>query len=135
MERARSPPRGPKLSLIPDWLGDSISLIALAAGVPGIILFLLNKKGANRKLQIEEGGLSVQVFNAQNAGYKDLLDRADRTATEATNKVEEFKEELKDITGKLNRMYAFVSRIIYKNDIELNDEEKAEFERISPFRD
>jgi hypothetical protein len=122
-------------SLLPDWIGDAVTLIAVALGLPGIILHLLSRKGANRKLQIDEGGLSVQVFNAQNAGYKDLLDRAERTAREATGTVEEFKTELRNVNNRLNKMYAFLSRIIYKNDIELNDEEKAEFEAVNPFRD
>lgn len=48
----------------------------IAGSVPGTLLWLLNRSGANKRLEIEEGGLTVNQFTAQTEAYRDLLNRA-----------------------------------------------------------
>jgi len=66
-------------------LGTVGGVLGLSAAVPTIILFLLGRKGANKKLEIEQGALTVDQFNAALPAYKDLLNRADAAAKVAND--------------------------------------------------
>lgn len=125
--------------ILPDWVGDSLSLLALVLGTPGVVLFFLGRKGANRKLEVEEGGLSVTVFNAQTAAYKDLLDRAntraanaEKEAKEANEKIDALQQEYAHMNSKINRLYNLFNRVLARNKIILTEEERTELEETKP---
>lgn len=88
--------------------GEQItSILTLALGssaIPIIISALLGRKGANKKLQIEEGGLTVDQFNAALPAYKDLLDRADRDRDEAIEKLGKYESERIELLDRVRRL-------------------------------
>lgn len=73
-------------------------LVALIpAAVPTVLLFVLQRRGANKQLQLQEGSLSVETFEAQRTAYKELYDTAKAdlaTATANTNKANATAEAL-----------------------------------------
>lgn len=124
---------------LPDWLADSIALAGIFLGVPGIILFLLNKKGANRKLVVEEGGLTVAQFNAALPAYMDLLDREKGNAEAArieikafTTEREEMKTEIASLRENQRRLYFLFLDVVRANNIQLTSEQQHEFESTKP---
>lgn len=117
---------------LPDWVRDGLSLVALIFGTPGIILFLLGRKGANRKLIVEESGVTVDQFNAALPAYKDLLDRANKDRDEALAKLSEYKEELDDVRDKQNRLIRLIFTVAARGDLELTPNEQSELEASKP---
>ena len=77
-------------------------ILALAVGTPGIILFLLNKRNANKKLEIDESKLTVDQFNAALPAYKDLLDRANKATKESLAELASYKSERVGIMQELS---------------------------------
>lgn len=109
-----------------DWsiFATVVSVIAAAIGLPGLILFFLNRKDANRKLDLEAGSLTVDQFQAQTAAYQDLLDRANSALSEANAKLAEavtqidnFKEEREELQRKVSDLERAVSSL-EKSDTE-----------------
>lgn len=126
---------------LPEWVGDTLTIIAVVLGTPGIILWLLNRKEANRRLEVDEGGLTVAQFNAALPAYKDLLDRATKERDAAADRVEEiraeFQEELDDqaaeldiVEDKLSRAIRLIKTLIARAQIELTPTESLELEEI-----
>lgn len=117
-------------------------ILAFILGPTGIIWSILNQKGANRKLVVEEGDLEVNEFSALTQTYKDLLSRS-TTATEAAVKAAEaavvevkqaseqrkvLQEELDEVRETQRRLRALFTRVIARYNIKLTEEEEAEFE-------
>lgn len=91
-------------------------LIALIpAAVPTVLLFVLQRRGANKQLQLQEGSLDVTTFEAQRTAYKELYDtavanlkqandRADRANTTSEALAEElrtYKEEREKLMAQI----------------------------------
>lgn len=72
---------------------QSLILGAAGASVPIVLSWFLGRKGANKKLEIDEGHLSVAQFDAATKAYQDLLDRAAKTIDE----LEEYKQERENL--------------------------------------
>lgn len=124
---------------LPEWVGDTLTLVAIFVGTPGVILWFLNRKGANRKLEVEEGGLTVAQFTATLPAYQDLLNRAgvreeaaNQIATAATERAEQFKTELEIVENKLDRAILLFQKVIARSNIELTQEEMFELESTKP---
>jgi len=120
---------------------DILSLIAVAIGLPGIILFFLNRKGANRKLNVEEGGLTVSQFNAALPAYKDLLDRANDDRQAAIDELaaykterEGFKTEIERLGEDIRTIRGLFTRVVERSNITLTHEEQQVFESTKPTR-
>lgn len=93
-------------------------ILGVALGAPAIILWLLNRRNANKKLQLDEGALDVSVFDTQTKAYQDLLDRANLAtlnaqaetlkAQEATEKalaeLATYKEERESLMRKVTKL-------------------------------
>lgn len=115
---------------LPDWVGDTLTIIAVVLGTPGIILWALNRKQANRKLEVEEGGLTVSQFNAALPAYKDLLDRADTAANDAREDARSAKREVNILERKLARAIRLLMSIIQRANIQLTPEEEKELSEL-----
>lgn len=64
-------------------------LVALIpAAVPTVLLFVLQRRGANKQLQLQEGNLDVATFEAQRAAYKDLYDTTVKQLGDANDRAE-----------------------------------------------
>ena len=121
---------------LPEWVGDTLSLLALVTGLPAILLWFLNRKDANRKLKVEEGGLTVSQFNAALPAYQDMLNRADAERKEAVRLSLEYKEELNEVREKQDRLIQLITALVARTGIVLTAAEIEELEatRPRPFR-
>lgn len=132
--------------LLPDWVGDTLTIIAAVLGLPGIILFVLTRKQANRKLEVEEGGLTVDQFNAALPAYKDLLDRANEERKEAvdekkdavrrvetlTLELRETRDEVDDLEDRLVLAVELIESFVSRSEIQFTPEDHRKLARIKP---
>lgn len=118
--------------IFPDWVGDTLTLVAMVFGTPGLILFFLGRKDANRKLQVDEGGLTVEQFNAALPAYKDLLDRASSGKKEAEDKLKEYDKRFEEVEKRQEELVSIFVRILRKNNITLTESELGELEHTQP---
>lgn len=130
-----------------------VEVAAISVGLPTIIAWFLNRKGANKKLQIEAGGLEVTEFQAMREAFNDLLREqkeatasaqkaaaaaqtaADNAITEIANyKAERQKllDTVEEQGTKLDRLRTLFMRVIRRNSIELTEAEQLEFESTKP---
>lgn len=92
-------------------------LLALVTGsVPGVILFILQRRGANKKLELEEGSLGVSQFNAQTSAYQDLLDRANAAVTEARNETKKYRAEREALQRQVTEMREEIDKLKTSDD-------------------
>lgn len=63
---------------------QTLLLGVAGAAIPALLAWFLGRKGANKKLEIEEGALEVTQFEAQTKAYQDLLTRSNE-AVKASN--------------------------------------------------
>ena len=123
-----------------------LSLVGIGTAVPAIILFLLQRRNANKKLEIEEDTLSVNVFNAQTKAYQDLLDRADRTTQAALAELKTYQAERKEILKKvdmqnevleltntnLQKIRTLFQAVVKRSNIVLTPAEQKVFDETKP---
>lgn len=127
---------------LPAWASDVMILLAFVLGPSGLIWAILQQKGANRKLVVEESGLHITEFEALTNTYKDLLARsnaASEAATKAADAAQEevrqsriqrelLQEELNEVRDTQRRLRALFSRVIARSGIVLTTEEQKELE-------
>lgn len=132
-----------------------ISLAAVAIGLPSIILWLLNRKNANKKLDIEEGGLDVSVFAEQRQAYSDLLRASQEATAKATvaassaqaaadaalAEAAAYKQERETLVDtvreqgdKLERLRKLFQSYVERVGVPLTEDELEEFEATKPHR-
>lgn len=129
--------------IFPDWVGDTLSLIAVVVGTPGLILWFLGRKDANRKLVVEEGGLTVEQFNAALPAYKDLLDRSNKERDAAIEREEALTKDFKayrdetsatvaDLKTGQQGLRRLVLKLIAQHEYQPTDEEREILEMTAP---
>jgi len=139
-------------------IAGAVSLIV--GTVPGVIFFVLNRKGANKKLDIEEGGLNVNQFDVQTKAYQDLLNRANKATEEALAELATYKKErtrlmeqveeqgrkirklekadedktgeLEDARRKVEQLRSLFTAILTRTGIVMTPEEQEIFEATQP---
>lgn len=130
-----------------------LTLAGITGAIPTIILGLLSRKGANKKIQIEEGSLGVSVFGAQAKAYQDMLDRVQRSAEIAEAAALQAQKALENALGELNaarlereaiavrldeqgvkldRLRTLFNQVIARSNIELTKAELSELEATKP---
>jgi len=124
---------------LPPIVEDVLTLIAFVAGPSGLIYAFLNSRNANRKLIVDEAGLSVTEFDSLNAAYKALYETEKTTAKESIEELHKYKAERENILAELAEMRDFQRRrdtlflsVVRRNQIVLTAEESAEFEATKP---
>ena len=105
-------------------------LISSLVGGPAIILWLLNRKDANRKLDIDHDALSIAKFSAQLEAYQDLLNRSHTEIKELQEKVanleekeENNKKQLRVTSLKLEAVYDLFMAYVQRTGIPLTQRE------------
>lgn len=91
-------------------IGAIGGLCSLVFGTPAIILFFLNRKNANKKLDIEEGTLGVAQFEAQTNAYKDLLNRSEASLANANKTAAGYADELQSYKKERETLMATVKK-------------------------
>lgn len=77
-------------------------LIALIpATIPTVLLFVLQRRGANKQLQLQEGSLDVATFEAQRAAYKELYDTTVKQLGEANDRADKANATSEDLAKEL----------------------------------
>jgi predicted nucleic acid-binding Zn-ribbon protein len=94
-----------------EWWQTALQIVVvplLVASVPVALLFILQRRGANKKLEIEEGGLTVTQFNAQTLAYQDLLDRA---GVRETNALAQLADAVKELAQYKEERVALMAQV------------------------
>lgn len=135
--------------------------VSLVVGtVPGVIFFVLNRKGANKKLELDETTTASTVFEAQTKAYKELYDTANAATAAALKELATYKEErvklmaqveeqgkkirkleqadhdktdeLADARRKVEQLRSLFTAILTRTGIIMTPEEQAIFEETKP---
>lgn len=127
------------MNFLPGWISDVLALLAFILGPSGVIWLILNQRNANRKLKVEEigagvqqGGLTVDQFNAALPAYKDLLDRSNEDRDRALAQLAEYKQELTKFHQQHERMTRLFLQVVKQNNIQLTQEQLDELEATRP---
>lgn len=127
------------LGVLPQWIGDILSVLGLPAILLAVVLFLLNRKDANRKLEVEEGSLKRSEFDSITNEYSELYKTADARATAAESKADsamsrvgELNDEVVDLRDMIHQLRSLFRRVLNRNNIQMTSAEQEEFDRIKP---
>ena len=134
------------LSFLPGWVSDVMLILAFIAGPTGLIWGFLQRKDANRKLVVEEGGLQVDQFEAQRQAFNDLLREQKEINAGAAKELSSVREELKEsreqrahLTEDVEELRAMLTqtrdlfkRVVARSNITLTPDEQHEFEMTKP---
>lgn len=117
---------------LPSWVGDVMLILAFVAGPSGLIWGILQQKGANRKLVVEESGLSVTAFDAATAAALAEVQesRVDRQAMRG--EIKALSEETEDLRFKQNQLRQLFIEVVRQNNIVLTPAQQKEFEDTRP---
>lgn len=124
-------------------IGGIVGLLAVPGGIAAV---LLNRKGANKSLEIQQGGLDVQTFDSQRAAYEDLLNRATAATQAAQNATaaaleelatykaerEESRGQIEDTNDKLEKLRELFQSVVAGGGIVLTREQQAIFDDTKP---
>jgi hypothetical protein len=131
--------------ILPPIVGDIMILVSLFFGSGGIIWAYLQRKGANRSLIVEEGGLEVNQFNALTAKYAELLTRAEKAAQTASDDAKAARDAnvqmRDDMQGQINTLgddlrevRSLFMDVVRQHGIKLTPEQQRRFESTKPPR-
>lgn len=127
------------MSFLPGWVSDLLTLLAFIVGPSGVIWLILNQRNANRKLKVEEigadvqqGGLTVDQFNAALPAYKDLLDRSNEDRDKALAQLAEYKAELNKFHQRHERLTRLFLVVVKQHNVQLTQEQMDELEATRP---
>lgn len=134
------------LGFLPVWVGDLFSVLGLPAIVLAVVVFLLNKKGANRKLVVEEGSLKKSEFDSFTVAQNLALAGAREEAATARAEAKEAKDEADETADRLDVMDAlydemrdgimwlrgFVKKLVRETAYTMTAEELREFDMTKP---
>jgi hypothetical protein len=125
----------------PPIVGDIMVLVAFFVGPTGLIWGILQRRGANRSLVVEEGGLEINQFNALTTKYAELLSRAETAAVNAESDAKAAKEANADLQGQINSLgddlrevRSLFMDVVRQHGIKLTPDQQRRFEATKPPR-
>lgn len=132
--------------MTPEVILGAFGLIGTALGIPGITLWLLNRKDANKKLSIEADALTMTKFNSLLAGYEKRMDRYEQELAEKGRTEEQQNKAIKDLqerdrqkqhdlditNGRLERVREVFLAYVRRVGIPLTTDESQVFEETAP---
>lgn len=140
----------------PASIFQSLGLGSIPAGVMGLILILLNRKNANKKLEIEETGADVNQFDVITKKYQQIADNWEKTAesaqkaTEAAEKAtklaltelqkhkadrESISDKLQETNTKLDQIRRLFTSVMKRSNIILSPQEQEIFDATVPSKE
>lgn len=111
-------------------------VVALISGsVPTVLLILLQRKGANKRLELDETTVASDVFSKQTAAYSELYDTAksdlaqakkdliaaNKTAADLATELKKYQTEREELMAKVEEQGRKISRL-ERADNEKTDE-------------
>jgi len=129
----------PFLGFLPSWIGDLSSVLGLPAIVLAVIVFLLNRRGANRRLVVEEGTLKKSEFESFTVAQNTALEGARKEIKEAKDEADYVSDRLDVMDELYDQMResimwlrSYVRKITSRSSYVMSVEEQAEFEMTKP---
>lgn len=127
------------LGFLPAWVGDLSSVLGLPAIALAVLVWWLGRKGANRKLEVEEGTLKKSEFDSLTAAQDKAIERAQAEAKEAKEEADEVRDRL-DIMDELYDqmretiiwLRGFVRKLVRTTGYVMDAKELVEFEQTRP---
>lgn len=130
----------------PELIIGALGLLGTAIGIPGIILWLLNRKDANKKLEIEVDAMSLSKFNSLLEGYEKRLVRSDADIADLQRISDKQNEAIKDLqerdiakqkdlditNGRLQRVRELFLAYVRRVGHPMTPEETQVFEETAP---
>jgi len=138
------------LAVVWDWARNIFSLLGVASALPVGISWLLSRKNANKKLDLDEKGAEVSEFQAFNAIGASLVSQAHQAmvdaqtaATEAKAEAaaakreaskyrgerEEMKHEMLSLTESVRKLRDMIKGYVTRTGQPLTEEEQAVFDQ------
>jgi chemotaxis response regulator CheB len=128
---------------------QSLGLGSVPAAIAMVIVILLQRKGANKKLQIEETGADTNQFDVITKKYQQIADNWQKTAETAQKatetalaELEKHKEDRETISGKLeetntklDQIRTLFKQVMKRSNIVLTPEEQEIFDSTTPSRE
>lgn len=118
--------------LFPGWVGDLLSIAGPALGLPAIVSIILTRRNANRKLEVEEGGLKVSEFEALRAAYKQDRQEAEAENDRLHRDIDALRDDLDHFRDILRSLRSLFQRVVIRTNVTLTAEEQREFEATRP---
>lgn len=123
-----------------------LALIAGAIGLPSILLWALNRKGANRKIVVEERTLETNQFSAITAQlnrdndklrqdlsrYDERLEKVEREFRSQRRELDKARLRLADGEDRLQRLGDLFFSVVKRAGIELTDLEQHILSEVLP---
>lgn len=127
------------LGVFPGWIGDLLSILGVPAILLAIVVYVLNRKSANRKLVVDEGSLKRTEFESFTAAQNTALERAGKEAKEAKAEADEVSDRLDVMDGLYDQMResiiwlrSYVKKITSMTGYAMTASESREFEATKP---
>lgn len=122
----------------PSLILGILALIAGAIGLPSILLWALNRKGANRRIVVEERTLETNQFSAITAQlnrdndklrqdlsrYDERLEKVEREFRSQRRELDKARIRLADGEDRLQRLGDLFFSVVKRAGIELTDLEQ-----------
>jgi len=123
-----------------------LGLVGTFTGPAGIILWLLGRKGANKKLDLDERGTNLSEFEALKVAYREQADEAKQSAKDAQTAAEKAQKaaeqaqatattaarDLNVTNQKLESLRKLFQSIVKRSNIILSPEEQEIFDNTAP---
>lgn len=127
------------LGVFPAWVGDLLSILGLPAILLVAVTFLLNKKQANRKLNVDEGTLKRSEFDSFTEAQNKALEGARKEAQDAKDEsdanadrldvMDDLYDGMRDIVFRLRTLF---QKVVKNTGYTMTKEDLAEFEATKP---
>lgn len=117
----------------------AIVLALIAAAVPVTLGVLLNRKNANKKLDLDETTVMLAGTDAQIKAYQDLLTRANAAVTKAEGlnttleqRVRDLETQRTDQDWQIRTLRNLFTQVVERSNIVLTFQEQEAFDATKP---
>jgi hypothetical protein len=119
------------------WSTVAVTFITIV--VPTTLGFLLSRKNANKKLNLEETSVVLSGTADQIKTYQDLLNRANEAVSKAEALNQEFSDRVKNLeqtkdiqSSQITILRNLFMQVVNRSNIILTAAEQAEFDSTKP---
>ena len=120
------------LGVFPAWVGDLLSILGAPAILLAIVVWVLGRRDANRRLEVDEGTLKKTEFDSFTAAQTTALEDARNEADKANDRLDIMDDLYDQMRDSINWLRGFVKKITASGTYSLTADEKVEFEKTKP---
>lgn len=125
---------------------EQIGILGIPALVTAFVLWLLNRRGTNRHLDVEQATLGANISDQQMRRFQYLLEHSEKSAVEMAAKIALLEarvvqlevadasksHEIEDANTKIERLRELFQSYVDRTGIPLTPDEQATFEQTTP---